>query len=531
MRRIGSLLLVLALALPTLTACTLPGQAATDPFDALARWVARDADTAFFLDFHPGGDQGRHWESFRRHLEANPVGPEALHSLLSQFRVEAYGLGELITGPVVGWQGYSTEHIVAQVSDGGAVGDDLLQHFENVTWEQEQYEGTTIYHGKNPDSWQGREWVAWTVRDGLLFVSLTYAYVYHEDVLTQLRTVLDLDYDDSLAALPSWRSLRERLPQTPMGLLFFNAAAQAQRQPPDPHDASLGTALSRHLVALALAAVPEEQGMRVEIVGEVDLQDAPPELVTLFDLPAAYPAGWDHVPADAAFTFFGSDASVVWPWLREMFNLDALDQLRDAVGLDMGADLAGVDGPLTGEFALAITPPLPGQPISQGLTAGQLLIVARGASQEEVTGVQAAMEGRGATFGPREAEGVALQTQVGTELSGYAISLGFDGETFLLGSSPQVIGHAVVARRGREGLVATEAFRAVRAALPDAPSVAFYINREPLVSLNRANTTGEQSQSSESVLLEVFEGIGLGLRLPPDGQVEGVAYFFVGRDQ
>jgi hypothetical protein len=182
---------------------------------------------------------------------------------------------------------------------------------------------------------------------------------------------------------------------------------------------------------------------------------------------------------------------------------------------------------LTGDFALAITPPLPDQPISQGLPAGQLLILARGASEAHMAKLQAAMEDRGAVFGPREIEGVALQTQTGTEPTGYAISYGFDGDTLLFGSSPDVIGQGATARHEGQGLVTTQNFRAMLAVSSDAPSLVAYLNSEMITSLAQANTTEEQYQKNqEYLILEAFESIGLSLRFAPD-ELEGVMYFFI----
>jgi hypothetical protein len=216
-----------------------------------------------------------------------------------------------------------------------------------------------------------------------------------------------------------------------------------------------------------------------------------------------------------------------------MMNLNSLNQIGSAAGLDLEADLASAEGPLTGEFALAITPPLPDQPISQGLPAGQLLILARDVSSAQIDHVRTAMEGRGAVFGPGEAQGVALQTQAGTELSGYAISYGLgpgsDGgaDTLLFGSSPDVIGQAVTAQRDGQGLVRTPNFRSMLAALLDDPSVLVYLNSGSLTGMAQLNMTEEQYQSKEEyLLLEIFEAVGSGLRLAPD-RVDGVAYFFV----
>lgn len=529
MKRIPSLFLIMALALPALAGCIQPGQAAT-PFDALARWVPADAEITFFLDLKPAGDPGRHWDRIRSHMEANQAGQEALRFIFYEFRIDEYGLENVLLGPAVVWQteGYGpSRRVVAQVGDEAATEDALLRYFEHIEWEQEEHEGRTLYYEQNLDSWQRRERIIWTVRDGLLFVS----YDYGHGSIEQAQEWLDLDQAQSLAALPAWRTLRDRLPPAPMGLIFFDVAAQMRRNPPAPGDTSLSAAMNRQIVATALAAVPEEQGMRVDIVAQVALQeDAPAELRALFDPPTVDPAAWSRLPAGAAYAFFAHDAPTFWPVLKEMFNLEALDQLRDLVGLDLEADLAAADGPLSGDFALSVTPPLPDQPISQGLPAGQLLILARGTSESQVADLQAAMERRGAVFGPREVEGARLQVQAGTAPSGYAVSYGFDGDVFLFGSSPDVVGQAIAAERRREGLVTMPTFQAAQAALPADSSFVAYFNCGPLVTLIKANRTEEQYQRTpENRLLESFDAIAFGLDLAPD-RFEGVIYFFVGHD-
>jgi hypothetical protein len=537
MKRNGWLILILALSLPALTQCTQPGQAASE-FDTLARWVPNDAEQVFFMDFKPDGEAGRHWERIRQHLAANPTGQQALDGLFHTFGVEASGLDEFVVGPAVsGYWGDGVEYVILQVSDEGAAEDGLRQRFPRVTWEQKEFEGWTLHHGQNLDSWRQREWEAWAIRDGLLFLCSRYVYdpsTDDEPALTYLQELVGLDRTDSLAALPTWRTLRDRLPQAPMGLVFFNVAALARRSPPAPHDESLSTVLTQQLEALATAAVPEEAGMRIEIAGTIALEaDARPEFRALLDLPAVDPTAWTGLPADTAITLMAHDAPALWPWLEEMMNLNSLNQVGSAAGLDLEADLAGAEGPLTGEFALAITPPLPDQPISQGLPAGQLLILARDVSQAQIDHVRKAIESRGAVFGPEEVQGVALQTQAGTELSGYAISYGFDrgnaagDDTLLFGSSPDVIGQAVTAQREGQGLVGTPNFQSMLAAMPDDPSVLVYLNSGPLTGMAQTNMTEEQYQSKEEyLLLEVFEAVGWGLRLAPD-RVDGVAYFFV----
>jgi hypothetical protein len=366
-------------------------QAEPTAFDELAHRVPGDAEQAYFLDLKPGGEAGRHWERIREQLEANPTGQEALNAALQPFRVEAYGLEEFVPGPAVSGYWNGADYVIIQVSDGAAVVSALRQHFRGMTWKQEEFEGKTLYYGQNTDSWQGRERLAWTLHDNLLFLTSRFSRSSAgQDALSQLQALLNLTEEDSLAALDSWKTLRSRLPEAPMGVVFFNVAEQAGRNPPAPGDTSLSGALAQNTEALALSAEPQEDGMRVEIVGALaGRAGAPPELRALLELPAVDPLAWTSLPAGTAIALISQDASV--PFLKDLLSIKSLNQVRDTVGLDLEADLAGEDGPLTGEFALGFTPPLSGQPISQGLPAGQMLFLTQDASPAQMASVQAAM--------------------------------------------------------------------------------------------------------------------------------------------
>ena len=268
--------------------------------------------------------------------------------------------------------------------------------------------------------------------------------------------------------------------------------------------------------------------MRVQIAGTVALQpDVPHEVRAVFDSPAVDPTTATHVPAEAAVTVLGYDAAVLWPLLKEGFvSPEVLAQVREALGLDLEADLASAGGPLAGDYAWAILPPLPGQPVSQGVLAVQLLILCRGATEMQAAAVQAVMESRGAIFGAGEVEGVAVHTQAGTALSGYAITYGFDGDTLLFGSSPDAIGQAVVAWHAQRSLDLTENFQAFLAALSGDSSLIIYLNDEPLTRLYQANTTEVAYETNiENPILETFEAVGIGLRFTPQ-RMDGVMLFF-----
>ncbi len=522
----GIALIVVLLALSALflwaqSEQVVPQEAAA--LDALARWVPADAQVASFFDLKPAGEMGRHWEHVRQQLEANPTGRQVLEALSNQLRVETYGLREFILGPVVNWSDQGVGCVVARVSAEAAAQEALLHHFKSARWEQESFEARILYYGRNPDSWQQRERMAWTVHDGLLSMCFSYDPAHDKEALTQLRALVNLDQADSLAGLSAWRTLRDRLPENPLGLAFVNVADQ----PPPPDETSLIAGLGRQMTALVFAATPEENGMRIEIAGSFELQsDAPPEVQALLNLPAVDPTAWSGLPADTATALISHDASVLWPWLKEALSLSLSQRLNEAIGLDLEADLASAGGPLAGDFALAIMSPLPGQPVIAGLPAGQLLILAQDASESQMAEIQARMEGRGAVFGPGEVEGVALQTQAGTELSGYAVSYGFDSRLLLLGTSPDVIGQSIAARKG-EGLITTPPFRSFLTAMPDGPSLVIYLNSGPLVNLIQTNVTEERYQETEEyVILEAFEAVGISLRFTPH-ELEGLIYLLI----
>jgi hypothetical protein len=521
MKRIGWLILVSALCLPLLASCSLSEQGDPAAFAALARWVPGDADQTFFLNFKPDSEAGLHWERLRAQIEANPGGQEALVNLLAEFKIEEYGLEQVILGPVVSGFYNGVSYFIAQVGDDAAAEAALRQHFGEVTWQEVESEGQTLYHGRIPYQY---ERLAWTIHDGLLFSTQR----YDGDSLTQLQAIAGLARKDSLETLPAWKTVRDRLPRDPMGILFFNVAEQTRLSPPRPDGGMPDDVLNQRVQAIALAAVPEKDGMRVEVEGVLASGgDVPPELQALFDLPAVDPATWTGMPAGTAIALATHDASLVWPWVQDIFGFNggSFDQVRDAVGLDLEADLLSAEGPLTGEFALAITPPLPDQPVFGGLTAGQMLFLTRDASAAQMDSLRAAMESRGAIFGAEEVEGVTLQTQMGTRPSGYAFSYGFDGDTLLLGSSPDVIGQGLIAGREGTGLTSDPAFRTVMATLPDAASFVLYLNGERLVELIDVNASPDQAPGVEYELLSLFEAIGLGLQFESD-RLDATVYFF-----
>jgi hypothetical protein len=526
MRRFAHLILLLAWLSLLLSGCGLQAQSGPMTFDQLARWVPNDVEQAFFLNLKPSGQAGSYWQRIYGRLAANPQARPAVDSLFDQFRAHDFGLDPFIVGPAVNGYFSHGQYIILQVnSQSGARDAVLLQDLQNQGREREEYQGKTLYHGTYRYTYGQREYRALATFKGLLVLALS----YDQDPIDDLKAVVDLPEEESLASLPSWKSLRARLPETPMGLIYLHPPEQIEQPSQPGSDVSMADVLGRQIEALALAAVPEPGGMRVEMAADLATQSAlPPQILNLLNLPGVDPASWTGLPADTALALSSRDAATVWPVLRDMFGGLSLDQVVDVIGLDLEADLFAADGPLSGDFALAITPPLPDQPISQGIAAAQFLILARDASPAQMAAVQAAMEGRGATFSSQTVEGVGrgieLQTQVGTALAGYAVSFGFDGDVLLLGSSPGIIDRSVSARRDGTGLVADPAFRAVLNTMPKEPAFFVYLNRPSLTEMLKANMTEDQYNQSQEY--EAFEAISLGLTLSMD-RIDGTLYFYM----
>jgi hypothetical protein len=524
MKQLTRLALLLALMAPLLGSCGLPAQAGPLSFDLLAQRLPGDVQQAFFLDLKPAGEAGAHWQRIRDHLAANSEAQALLDSLLSQFRVQDFGLDPFVVGPVANGSLGSTQYCIVQVNSQSAARDAvLLQNKGNPEWKSESYQGRTLYH-RSMSTYGQPEWLAFAAYDGLLVL----AFDYNIDAIDNLKTLVGLSRQDSLAALPSWQTVYARLPQAPMGLFFLNLGEQLQQNSSPGSDPSLGLAFGQQIEALALAAVPERNGMRVDVVGTIALQDSvPPEIRSLLGLPGVDPASWAGLPADTAMVVSGHNASIIWPVLRDLLSVSSLSMVRDAIGLDIEADLFNADGPLSDDFCVALLPPLPDQPIGQGLLAGQLLFLGRDASPAQMDALQAAMESRGAVLSPQEIQGVLVQAQVGTELAGYAVSFGLNDQDFVLGTSPGALEQSVTARRAGNGLVKDAVFQAVLDALPRNPSFLLYVNRPSLTDVVQINMTEQQyTQSQELVGLEAFDAIGLGLKLGTD-VIEGALYFFM----
>ena len=525
MVRIGILVVILVQSLVLLAGCGSQEAPAPVAFDALARRLPANATQIFFLDLKPEGETGRHWEHIRSQLEANSDVRMALDGLYGDFLVEEYGLEPYVEGPAANSFRSDGTFVAIQVTNGDAAEETVLEHTAEVGWDRETYQGLTLYSGAMPDEGYYGQNVAWTVKEGLWLLSSS----YFGDARNPLQSLLDLPEEESLAALTTWQTLRDRLPEHPMGLVYINAAKQARLHPPLPGDSSLSTIASQQMDSLAFAAVPEEAGIRIEIEGVFALKDdAPPELLALFELPAVDATSWNALPADTALTLIGHDATLVWSWIQGLLglNTEAWAPLEDATGLHLETDLLSAAGPMTGGFALGVTPPLHDQPTGGGLIAIQVLILAEDATEAQMRRVHSAMESRGAIFGPAEVEGMPLQTQLGTGLSGYAISYGFDDRLLLFGSSPDVVGRGLAARRDGGSLVETGSFQHVLKAMPEEPILIVYIDNGSLRQLAQANVTSEEYQNPEFQALEAFEAIGLGLRVDQD-RIDGAMYFLI----
>ena len=537
MKRLLWFVVIVALGLPTLAGCDMDDTeevATLAGFDLLARHtpVGSPATDPLFLNLKPGGDVARHWQRLRQRLEQNPLGQEALHDIFDQFKVEILNLEEVIEGPAVSAYWHSVVYVMLEVADEAAARQTMMANLGNASdWEQIEFEGRTIYHGQFREADGHATYLAWTTGSGLLF--MTHQNVdssgYGGVVVGRLQDLLQVTEEESVAALPAWQKLHDRLPESTMGVGFLWLGSENQLPPGDA--SSLFDALDRSLEGAAVALVPQEDGLRVEIEGIFYPEaGSVPALRAMFDQPAIDGDAWGDLPAGTALALAGHDAATLLPWLQELLGLelDVFQQAAKPLGLDIEEDLLAGGGPLEGTLAVGILPPLAGQPIIEGVTAMQILIALPDAGPAEGEALQRAMESRGAIFGAQEVEGVEVQVQVGTAASGYAVTYGYEDGVLYLGSSSQVVGQGIAARRSDGGLAESAAFRRVGAALPDRPTMAAYVQMAALADLVRANTTEEQyADLPEYRLLELFGAVGLGLRPEPE-RLSGVLYLWLG---
>jgi hypothetical protein len=538
-------LMLLILAGLALGACSFGARqepTALAAFDALAGRLPADVENAFFFNFKPDDRTGQHWTAIRDRLQQNPATQQPLADLLARFHVEAYQLDSVIEGPAAAAQWGDTTLVLLPVQDEAAAWEGMVRNLGDAqSWEQEIVQGKLIYHARFWES--GRPtFLAWTMDEDLLYL----AYRSNGRSVDPLSDLLGLARGATLDSLDPWELLQQRLPDAPLAVAFLPVAELAGRPAPvrvdvsplAPEDQPPSAALERHLEALALAFTPEDTGLRLDIQGLLGSEAGTvPALQALFTLPAVEAAGWDRLPANTAVALFGHSASTIWPWFSGIFGLDLGPgtPFDTAVGLDLETDLLREGGPLAGPFALAVTPPLPEQPISQGLPALQALLVGKDVAPAQVDRLAATLEGRGAVLATGEVAGLEVQTQVGTQLSGYALSFGLDGDTLYVGTSPEIIHRAVVAGSGDSGLVGTAAFQTILAQLPEDSFLLGYVSSRASIELLRANAGGEQDPASSAIqILETFDAMGVGLRLESGqagdaglGRVEGVAYFLM----
>lgn len=527
-KRFVLVLVLAALAMPALAGCGRAPQVQADLTAPAAR-VPATAQLVYFFNVHPQGTLAEQWNRVRGRVVASPAGRESLDGLLQDFALDRYGLEELAAGPAVvaTWPGTSeAKLIIVETTDEQAALDAALESPAAGGSEREEMDGRTVYYGvAEPERF------AWTVDRGA-FVHVSIPQVrdmapsdVERDPLDLLQDVLSLAESDSLAALPDWRTVRARLPEAPIGLLFLNLdSLLAAERPSESSGSGLLDVISQEMRALALAAVPTSDGVRVDIAGIVGGggrgESSPGDdaaHTAAFAQPPIDPDAWIHLPDNSALAILGHDASTVWPIMGMFLGEGWPDQLFH---LEVNADLAGPGGPLGGELALAVTPPLPDQPVSRGIGAFQALILAHGTSPEQMDGFRTAMEGRGAVFGAVQA-GVPVQVEAGTRVSGYALTYGFDGDTLLLGTSPTIVRRGVAAARARYGLAQTEAFRAVSQAWPAGSTLGVYLDIGQMNALNEANTSAGAYEIMGVSGLDAFRAIGVGLRLRTDG-LEGV---------
>ncbi|MBN1660412.1 MAG: hypothetical protein JXA93_18580 [Anaerolineae bacterium] len=518
--------------LPTLAGCDLSfgGQPARDvaaEFDRLARYVPANADLPLFFDLKPQGEIAERWTSLRSRLSAD-LSSEALltlvfgrpagqNSMLGQFKAEELGLMDVIEGPAVSGWWNNTQYAILKVSNEREAREALIHNLgDESAWEQKSFEGRRLYYGEFLDGSGATMHLAWTIADGLAFLIYNTSSVWFH----KLEALLSVPDQDTLAAQPAWQLLHSRLPE---GLIAASCTVLAQgaagSPPPSSGDDPL-SALTWYLDAVMLAGVPEAEGVRIYIDGTFapGVADVP-AFQSLFALPPVDAAAWPSLPAGTALAVMSHDAAAVWPWVRGLFGLEGLGDILGASLLD---SLLAPGGPLSGAFALSITPPLPAQPLLGSVPSLQFLATSPDTDSAQAAALGVALKDSGAILGDSTVEGIAIHHQVGTAASGYALAYGFDGSTFYLGSSPEVIGLGLTAQRDGSGLVTQPAYQAFLQAVPNRAFYIGYVDGGHFLDLVQANTPADQGvDGSLFALASGFDGIGIGLALTPE-RLDGV---------
>lgn len=510
---------LLGLCLSLLVGCAGAQAGSQHSQEALAGRVPVEATDIFFLDLKPEGQVGRDWVRFLTRLEQIPEGRDALDAMLAGFEVKAYPIHDLVSGSGVSGTWNRVHYAILRIADAEAVRQAMHAPEVGATWTEEKFGGRLLYDGAGTDRDGRPRFISWSATKDLLYVVSS----THNSPLPQLKSLLDLPEDESLAALPAWRTLADRLPDEAVALYF----TRPPRQPaPPPADASRRDLLVAHLQALALAVVPDEGGLRIQIEGTLsdDAVDVP-EIRALYDLTALDPDSWPGLPADTAVAIMGHDAPTTWPWAYSVLDLDVdgpFRLLRQGLALDL-ADLLGPEGPLAGPFAFGLLPPQPDEPASGQLPAGQFLVLAPEASARDATRLRADMEGLGATFDTVEVDGVELQRGVGTGAGGYALTYALEAGVLTIGSSPTVVARSVLNTRRQEGLVQEEAFRRACSAILRDPAIFVYGSIPRLAELAEANAAVGLPRADELGLLGVFDAVAAGIRLN-HSEIQGAIY-------
>ena len=324
--------------------------------------------------------------------------------------------------------------------------------------------------------------------------------------------------------------LHARLPEGIIAASCTVPGSSAAGAPPPAAGDDPLSALTYYLDAVMLAGAPEPEGVRIYLDGAfADGAEDVPAFQSLFALPPVDAAAWPALPAETALAVVSHDLSTVWPWVGNLFGID---QPNDEFAAGLINALIAPGGPLSGSFAVAITPPLPGQPVLSDVPAFQFLATSPDTTGAQMEALRAAVESSGAVFGDDTVDGLAIRRLVGTEASGYAPAYGlgdvsfYAAGSFYADSSPEAIGQALAAQREGRGLVTQPAYQVFLQAVPDRAFYVGYIDGQHLLSLNQANTPADQPADDWLTMAGSFDGLGLGVAVTPE-RVDGVLYLVI----
>jgi hypothetical protein len=346
-------------------------------------------------------------------------------------------------------------------------------------------------------------------RDGLSLATIN-RFVVAASTLETMKNAIDASEERTarLADDPDYLALAERLPGSRVGALYMGEIAQVLAD--DLNDAWLPATK-----ALAVALQLESNGLRLEMVQEINLRDLRGDALDAIQRPVTSARLVEVLPDDTAIMTAGSDFTRTWRQLA----LDVPGLLDENVSLTLSnyQQMYGVDlendifERLTGDYAVAVlddndrVTDWPFGPNVSFLLAFDVPVEEQQAVDDAMQDLQ---DGVKATMGWSAQEQGAGDNPVHTleDMSGVAMA----GYTWRDDTLFVAVGESAVealAEPRSSSLAVEPAYRESVAALPRDAQSLFFVDVEQLARRIREETIGDDSASERGSLSWYLEQV------------------------